>query len=144
MIAVDTNLLVYAHRAESTFHDKARQTMAALAASSASWAIPWPCVHEFYGVVTNVRAVRPASTTAQASAQLSSWFGSPSLVLLHEGANHWATLHALLVAGRVVGGQVHDARIAAICIEHGVAEFWTADRDFNRFPRLSVRNPLAA
>ncbi|MEP6876988.1 MAG: TA system VapC family ribonuclease toxin [Burkholderiales bacterium] len=142
MIAVDTNLLVYAHRAESTFHDKARRVIAALAVSKAAWAIPWPCVHEFYGVVTNARAFQPASTISQASAQLTTWFGSPSLVLLHEGAGHWATLHSLLVAGRVVGGQVHDARIAAICIEHGVDEFWSADRDFNRFPALTVRNPL--
>ena len=142
MIAVDTNLLVYAHRAESTFHDQARRAIAALAAARASWAIPWPCVHEFYGVVTNARAFQPASSTAQASLQLTRWFASPSLVLLHEGANHWSTLHALLMPGRVIGGQVHDARIAAICIEHGVDEFWTADRDFNRFPTLTVRNPL--
>ena len=144
MIAVDTNLLVYAHRRESIFHVKAQQAIAALAASGTAWAIPWPCVHEYYGVVTNARAFTPASTIAQASAQLSDWFGSPSLVMLHEGAKHWATLHKLLVAGRVVGGQVHDARIAAICIEHGVREFWSADRDFNRFPALTVRNPLVA
>jgi len=142
VIAVDTNVLVYAHRRESTFHDRARGEIARLATTGAAWAIPWPCVHEFLGVVTNARAFQPASTIAQASAQLSDWFGSPSLVLLHEGANHWATLHSLLVAGRVIGGQVHDARIAAICIEHGVHEFWAADRDFNRFPTLSVRNPL--
>ena len=142
MIAVDTNLLVYAHRRESTFHDKAKQAVATLASSGSAWAIPWPCVHEFYGVVTNVRAFRPASTIALASAQVSEWLASPSLVMLHEGAGHWATLQQLLVAGRVVGGQVHDARIAAICIEHGVREFWSADRDFNRFPSLTVRNPL--
>ena len=144
MIAVDTNLLVYAHRRESTFHGEARQAIAGLAASSTAWAIPWPCVHEFLGVVTNARAFKPASTISQAGAQLTDWFGSSSLVLLHEGARHWATLHALLVAGRVIGGQVHDARIAAICIEHGVQEFWSADRDFNRFPTLTVRNPLVA
>jgi uncharacterized protein len=144
VIAVDTNLLVYAHRRESSFHLKAQQAIAALASSGAAWAIPWPCVHEYYAVVTNARAFTPASTIAQASAQLSDWFGSPSLVMLHEGANHWATLHKLLVAGRVAGGQVHDARIAAICIEHGVREFWSADRDFNRFPALTVRNPLVA
>jgi toxin-antitoxin system PIN domain toxin len=142
VIAVDTNLLVYAHRRESSFHEPARAVLAALAGSSAAWAIPWPCVHEFLGVVTNARAFAPASTIAQASAQLSAWFGSPSLVLLHEGPEHWATLHTLLVAGRVIGGQVHDARIAAICIEHRVHEFWSADRDFNRFPTLTVRNPL--
>ena len=142
MIAVDTNLLVYAHRRESTFHDKAHQAMTMLASSGSAWAIPWPCLHEFYGVVTNVRAFKPASTITEASAQLSAWLASPSLVLLHESANHWAELHKLLIAGRVIGGQVHDARIAAICIEHGVREFWSADRDFNRFPSLMVRNPL--
>ncbi|MEP7100915.1 MAG: TA system VapC family ribonuclease toxin [Burkholderiales bacterium] len=144
MIAVDTNLLVYAHRRESTFHDRAKSRVAELASSGAAWAIPWPCLHEFYGVVTNARAFNPASTIAQASAQLSTWFASPSLVLLHEGSNHWAALSALLVAGKVVGGQVHDARIAAICVENGVREFWTADRDFNRFPQFTVRNPLIA
>lgn len=143
MIAVDTNLLVYAHRRESTFHDRARQAIAALAASRSAWAIPWPCVHEFYAVVTNLRAFNPASSIAQASGQLSNWFASPSLVLLHEGTNHWAVLQPLLGAGRVIAGHVHDARIAAICIEHGVREFWSADRDFNRFPSLAVRNPLA-
>ena len=142
MIALDTNLLVYAHRRESTFHDKARQLVTSLAASGSAWAIPWPCVHEFYGVVTNVRAFKPASTLAQASAQVSVWMASPSLVLLHEGVDHWAALQPLLVAGRVVGGQIHDARIAAVCIEHGVRELWSADRDFNRFPALTVRNPL--
>jgi uncharacterized protein len=142
VIAVDTNLLVYAHRRESTFHDKAREVVAGLAGSGSAWAVPWPCVHEFFGVVTNARAFKPASTIANASAQLTEWFGSPSLVMLHEGVDHWATLHSLVVAGRVLGGQIHDARIAAICIEHGVREFWSADRDFTRFPALTVRNPL--
>ncbi|MES2992273.1 MAG: TA system VapC family ribonuclease toxin [Pseudomonadota bacterium] len=142
MIAVDTNVMVYAHRAESSFHDRARQRINELASSRAAWAIPWPCVHEFYAVVTNDRAFKPASTIAQASAQISDWFASPSLVLLHEGPKHWAALRELLASGRVVAGRVHDARIAAICIDHGVREFWTADRDFNRFPSLTVRNPL--
>ena len=142
MIAVDTNILVYAHRRESTFHDRARQAVAALAGAQSAWAIPWPCLHEFYAVVTHGRAFPAASTMAQAITQISHWLASPSLVLLHESAGHWNALSALLREGRVIGGQVHDARIAAICLEHGVREFWTADRDFNRFPRLKVRNPL--
>jgi predicted nucleic acid-binding protein len=40
------------------------------------------------------------------------------------------------------GAQVHDARIAALCLHHGVTELWTADRDFGRFPELRTRNPL--
>lgn len=142
MIAIDTNMLVYAHRRESTFHETAKQRISELAASGAAWAIPWPCLHEFYAVVTNLRAFRPASSIEQASGQLSAWLETPSLTLLHEGADHWNVLQTLLVTARVVGGQVHDARIAAICIAHGVRELWSADRDFNRFPQLTVRNPL--
>ena len=142
MIALDTNLLVYAHRRESTFHDRAREAVGRLASSASAWAIPWPCVHEFYGVVTNPRAFQPASTIAQVGRQLNEWFASPSLALLHEGGEHWRTLQRLVTAGRIVGGQIHDARIAAICVEHDVREFWTADRDFNRFPELTIRNPL--
>jgi predicted nucleic acid-binding protein len=37
---------------------------------------------------------------------------------------------------------VHDARIAALCLSHGVYELWSGDRDFSRFPALRVRNPL--
>ena len=95
MIAVDTNILVYAHRPESEWHLAAFQLIRSLTEGSELWAIPWPCVHEFYNVVTNARALKPPSTIAQATLQISSWFASPSLVLLHEGLSHWDTLQAL-------------------------------------------------
>jgi predicted nucleic acid-binding protein len=68
--------------------------------------------------------------------------GSPSLRLLAESEGHWPALRKLIVAGQVSGGMVHDARIAALCQQHGVRELWSADRDFGRFPRLAVVNPL--
>jgi hypothetical protein len=42
----------------------------------------------------------------------------------------------------ITGPAVHDARVAALCLAHGVRELWTADRDFSRFPRLRAVNPL--
>ena len=54
----------------------------------------------------------------------------------------WPTLRGLLVGGRVTGGQVHDARIAALWRKHGIGELWSVDRDFNRFAGLAVTNPL--
>jgi predicted nucleic acid-binding protein len=41
-----------------------------------------------------------------------------------------------------VGPRIHDAHIAALCIQHSVDELWTADRDFSRFSALNTRNPL--
>lgn len=143
MLAVDTNVLVYAHRQDSPFHERAAETIRQLAQGAATWAIPWPCVHEFYAVATHPRIYAPPSTQEQAVAQLDGWFASPSLVMIGEADQHWTTLRELLVTARVSGPLVHDARVAAICAEHGVRELITQDRDFSRFPALRVRRLLA-
>ncbi|MFI5184178.1 MAG: type II toxin-antitoxin system VapC family toxin, partial [Vicinamibacteria bacterium] len=67
---------------------------------------------------------------------------SRPLVLLAEESGYWKHLRDTVGVGRIVGPQVHDARVAALCIEHGVRELWTADRDLSRFPTLKTRNPL--
>lgn len=74
--------------------------------------------------------------------QIEIWLESPSLHLLSETPAHWPHMRELLAKGKVQGAMVHDARIAALCLAHGVRELWSADRDFNRFPSLRVRNPL--
>ncbi|HLI20012.1 MAG TPA: TA system VapC family ribonuclease toxin [Stellaceae bacterium] len=144
MIAVDTNILVYAHREDSPFYEMASRLVAELAEGTALWAIPWPCVHEFLAVVTHPRRYAPPTPLARALEQVDAWLESPSLALLTESEIHWPRLRASLSAGRIAGGQVHDARIAAICLQHGVRELWSADRDFSRFPELNIVNPLIA
>jgi toxin-antitoxin system PIN domain toxin len=144
VIAVDTNILVYAHRSDSPFHEPAAAAVHDLAESPAAWAIPWPCVHEFYSTATHPRIYDPPSSSAEAIAQVEAWLGSPSLVLLHEGVTYWPTLKMLLESGKVQGPMVHDARIAALCRANGVRELWSVDRDFGRFPDLVVRNPLVS
>jgi hypothetical protein len=143
LIAVDSNLLVHAHRRDSPWHRAARRCVAALVEAPAPWAIPWPCLFEFFSVATNPRIFRPASTTAEGIGQIDAWIASPSVHLLaEEGTEPWPVLRALLANGRVRGALVHDARIAMLCLHHGVRELWTADRDFSRFPALVTRNPL--
>ncbi len=142
MIAVDTNILVYAHRADSEWHEPAQARIRALAQGRASWGLPWPCVHEFLAIVSHPRIYDPPSTVDEALDQVDAWLESPVAELLTETQAHWTVLKELLRAGRVKGPMVHDARVAALCIAHGVTEFWSADRDFSRFPTLSARNPL--
>ncbi|MEO8585128.1 MAG: TA system VapC family ribonuclease toxin [Acidobacteriota bacterium] len=142
MIAVDTNILVHAHRAESEWHARAKARVAELAGSDETWAIPWPCVHEFLAVVTHPRIFRPPTPMERALQQVSFWMESPSLALLDEGSGYWDALSSLIRAGGVTGPRIHDARIAALCVLHGVKELWSADRDFGRFRGLKVRNPL--
>jgi toxin-antitoxin system PIN domain toxin len=143
VIAVDTNILVYAHRRDSEWHDRAAARVRELAEGRATWAIPWPCVHEFLAIVTHPRIYDPPTPTPAALDQVDAWLESPGLGLLGEGPAHWPALRPLLAAGRVVGPKVHDARIAALCLAHAVETVWTADRDFSRFPTLPVLNPTA-
>jgi uncharacterized protein len=144
VIAVDTNLLVYAHREDSEWHGRAEEIIRALAEGIAAWAIPWPCVHEFLAIVTHPRIFRTPTPLVAALDQVDAWLQSPSLVLLAEADGYWPALQPLLTQGRVDGPRVHDARVAALCVSHAVQELWTADRDFSRFPTLRVRNPLVA
>lgn len=142
MIAVDTNLLVYAHREDSSWHEPAYECLAGLAEGRSPWAIPWPCVHEFLAIVTHPRIFDPPTPLARALDQFDAWLESPSMALLSEAPGYWPELRRMVEAGRVSGPQVHDARVAALCHHHGVDELWSADRDFGRFPGLTVRNPL--
>ena len=142
MIAADTNILVYAHRADSEWHEPARSRIESLAQGRISWGLPWPCIHEFLAIVSHPRIYNPPSTVAEALDQVGAWLESPIAELLTETHSHWQVLKELLRNGRVKGPMVHDARVAALCIAHGVTEFWTADRDFSRFPALVTRNPL--
>jgi uncharacterized protein len=144
VIALDTNILVYAHRADSPEHDRAYDVVRALAEGRSAWAIPWPCIHEFLAVVTNHRVFTDPTPMAGALDQVEFWLESPTLATLGEPVGYWPALRGLIERGLVVGPRVHDARIAAICISHGVRELLTADRDFGRFPALEVRNPLVA
>jgi uncharacterized protein len=144
MIALDTNILVYAHREDSSFHHVAYDLIVELAESANEWAIPWPCIHEFFAISTHPRIYTPPTPTIKAIEQITAWLTSPSLIMLAEQDDYWDTLKQICKTGKIKGPAVHDVRIAAICIQHGVKELWTADRDFSRVEGLglTIRNPL--
>lgn len=142
MIAVDTNVLVYAHREDAPWHDAAAAALAGLAEGRGAWCIPWPCVHEFLAVVTHPRIFRPPTPLDAAVDQVDAWFESPTLVKLGESEGYWAELRQMVLEGRATGPLVHDARVAALSVDGGVRELWSADRDFSRYPGLTIRNPL--
>ncbi|MBI1357679.1 MAG: PIN domain-containing protein [Acidobacteria bacterium] len=142
MIAVDTNILIYAHRADSPWHRQAERKLRELAEGGQRWAIPWPCLHEFLAIVTHPRVFQPPSTLAQALAQVDAWTASPGFEALAERQGYWARLRETLAKTQTVGPRVHDARVFTLCAESGVRELWSADRDFNRFRGVRIVNPV--
>ena len=142
MIALDTNVLVAARREELAHHAQARRLLARLASGEEPWALPWPCVYEFLRVVTHRRVFAPPTPPAHAVEDVVRLLAAPSLVMLGEGTAHAAHLERQMLAGEAAGNLALDAHIAALCIEHGVAELWTLDRGLARFPGLKIANPF--
>jgi uncharacterized protein len=142
MIAIDTNILVYAHRPEAPFHDAAVRVVTQLGEGRRPWGIPVHCLIEFTAVVTHNRLWRAPSSPNDVADQVSAWLESPALRILGEDRDAWDVFARCLQQARTAGGAVHDTRIAACCQYHGVSELWTADRDFSRYPWLVTRNPL--
>ncbi len=139
--ALDTNVRVYAHRPEMGEHHAARAALRQLVREPA-WGLPWPVAHEFVRVVTEARWFIDPTPLDYALATIAALLRAPGCRPLGEASGHWKRLTELATAGRTAQAMVYDARIAAICLAHGVDELWTADRDFGRFPGLRTRNPL--
>jgi len=142
VISIDTNVLIYAHRTEFVEYESAYAALEGALTGPEPVGFCWPVLHEFLAVVTNPRAFKEPTPVPQAVDQVQDWLLSPVATPLREGARHLSTLRELLAQGQVNGGAVHDAKIAAICVDVGVRELWTVDRDFSRFPQLRTRNPL--
>ena len=142
MIAVDTNILIYAARQESPYHRQAVKLVTSLAERSNAWAIPWPCAYEFVRVVTHAKVFSPASTAEEALASIEQLRESPSLTMLGDGPGHLRYMLRAIRESAATGNLIHDAHIAALCLEHGVSELYTMDRDFSRFPGLRVTHPF--
>ncbi len=142
MIALDTNILVHAHRKEASLHEPARQTVKDLAESMSPWCICFHSLIEFYGMATHPKIWRKASSPAEAFRQIHAWRAAPSLRILGDSAIVLESLESITTMAKIQGPLIHDARITACCLANGVTEIWTVDRDFSRFPDLKTRNPL--
>lgn len=142
MIALDTTVLVHAHRAESEHNERCHALISDLVRSGTPMAFPWPCVAEFLCVVTHPRYLHEPTPLDLGLHQVDVWLGAPNAVLLAETSGSWRTMRDQLAGATATGPRVYDARIATICLDHGVRELVTADRDYSRFPALRTRNPL--
>ncbi len=142
MIAVDTNILVHAHRRGTTHHEQALALLAALGEGATPYALFWPSLYEFLRVVTHHRVFDPPSTTVEALEAIRDFLASPVVRVLSETTRHPSLLEGVLQESRVTGNLIHDAHLVALALEHGVHEILTLDGDFARFPMVANRNPF--
>jgi uncharacterized protein len=132
VIAIDTNVLVYAHREEYPRHARAKARVVELALGAAPWGVPVFCLGEFVRVTTHRRVHNPPSSLEQALEFLDRLTESETFRVLLPDVEYWADLRAALEVASARGNLAFDAQIAAVCVRHG-ATLLTADRDFARF-----------
>ena len=142
MIAVDTNLLVYAHRKATPEHKSAQRALEQAAANEAGWGFSLGNVLEFWSVVTHPEAKGRPSTPSEARKFLRN-------LVDQGGASLWVSAQGLETrvldtATRmgVVGPRVFDLQIAMTALDNGATEMWTHDAGFVRLPGLPVHDPL--
>ena len=138
MIALDTNVLVYAHRAESEHHEAALRILTALCEGNQPWGLPIPCLSEFFRVVTHPRVFNPPSSLVEALDFARALTEAPACRLLKPGNNYLDHFFSSMQNADARGNLVFDAQIVALCREHGIARVLTNDRDFERFEGISV------
>lgn len=142
MIAVDTNILVYAHREELPQHRRARAEIIRLAEGHAPWGIPIFCIGEFVRVATHPRLFDPPYDSSEACDAIERILESPSLRVLCPGTGYLTLFHEAVREANAVGNLVFDAQIVAVCRESGVSTLLTEDRDFARFHGFKTRTLL--
>ena len=138
MIAVDTNILVYAHRSEMPLHHLANQWMNEICESNLPWGLPTPCISEFIRVTTQPRYFERPSELSEALGYIAAITSSPSCRLLRPGEDFLERFFHAVISGNARGKLVFDAQIVAICREHGIDRIFTNDRDFKRFEGIEV------
>ena len=143
MIAVDTNVLVYAHRAGMPQHRAAHRALERAANDDVGWGIALGSVAEFWSVVTHPAATGRPSSPAEASAFLQSLLLTGGAQLWQPGDGFADRLLTVAAKRAVRGPRIFDLQIAMTAVENGAREIWTHDRDFLPLPGLRIRDPFA-
>lgn len=145
MLAVDTNVLVYAADADSPFHAPCRRWLERQRATPDAWFTTWAVLYEFLRVTTHPRVMRRPWSAAAAWQFVKALLAAPGLTVLVPTERH-AAVAAEVIAElpHLSGNLMHDAHTAILMREHGIARICTRDTDFNRFPFLDVIDPLGA
>jgi hypothetical protein len=112
MIAVDTNVLVYAHRAETALHQAATRKLVELAAGRGLWGLPVFCAGEFIRVVTHRRVFNPPSTLEEAIQFLERVVAAPGCRILRPEAGFFELLTTVAREADARGNLAFDAQIA--------------------------------
>lgn len=137
----DVNVLVYAHREDSSHHRACRDWLEAIVNGDASYGLSELVLSSVVRVVTHPKVFKKPSPLSGVIAFVAQLRERPNCVSIAPGRRHWDIFRGLCIDVDAKGNLVPDAYLAAMAIESG-CEWVTTDRDFSRFKGLRWRHPL--
>jgi len=142
MIAIDTNILIYAHRSGCPEHEAAMRAIEAAAGDPGGWGVATSCLLEFWSVVTHPSSAGGGSSPTAARGFIEALVETAGAVVLPAPAALGPRCLQIAEQLDVRGPRVFDLQIALTALEAGVTEIWTHDAGFLAFPGVKVRDPL--
>ena len=144
MIAVDTNLLIYAHRAGCPEHEAARRAIEIAANDADGWGIPYACLFEFWSVVTHLSSIGGGSSPLSARGFIEALIETAGASILPPPPALVPRCLQIAEQLDVRGPRIFDLQIGLEALDAGVTEIWTHDAGFVGLPGLKIRDPLRA
>ncbi len=132
MLMPDVNILLYAHRAESRYHQKYATWLIEAIKNKTALALSEPVLSGFIRIATNSKIFKPASTIEQCFNFITEISNQPRVIKLRPGDMHWTIFQKLCNDYQLEAKLVADAYHAALAIEYN-CQWITADTDFARF-----------
>jgi uncharacterized protein len=142
VIALDTNLLVYAHRSGVPEHASAQRVIERASEDARRWGVALQTVAEFWMNVTHPAVAGGPSTSRQANEFLAALFSDGPGIVWMPREPFWTRLLQLASDLNVRGVRIFDLQIALTAFDNGATEIWTHDRGFVAFPGMRVHDPL--
>ena len=138
---LDVNVLVHAHRKDSSQHEVCRKTVEDMLASDRAYGMSELVVSGFLRIVIHPKIFNPPSPLEAALAFASEVLSPEQAVPIAPGPRHWEIFERLCRESKVKGNLVTDAYFAALAIESG-CEWISTDGDYARFTGLMWRRPV--
>jgi predicted nucleic acid-binding protein len=142
VIAIDTNLLIYAHRSGLAEHRAAKRALQKASEDPLGWGIPFPCVAEFWSVVTHAESAGGGSAPSKARDFLRALVLEAGAKVWTPSDGCWERVTSLAVDLGVRGPRIFDLQIALTAFDNGATEIWTHDRGFLTVAGMALRDPL--
>ncbi len=143
MIALDTNLLIYAHRAGVPEHARAQRSIEQALGHPLGCGIALPCAAEFFSIVTHPTATGRPSTATEAGAFLRLLEEEGGARWLAPGPSFASRLAQTAADLGVAGARIFDVQVALCSLDGGATELWTHDAGFVHVPGLRLHDPLS-